>query len=342
MSYKYADRTIFILGSPRSGTAWLAKLLDSHPDVLYRHEPDIVLRNYDLPTVCELEDARRFIPETQEWLNALADTRTVMTIGPLPNFSKNYFGPVAREARAALVGLLKMATRIPVAASWAESVTIPDFVDIGSDACRRLIISSVSAMGRAGLILSAAPESRFILMLRHPWGQIESIMRLPEWNGELEIDWIVAPLASSAPARRRNLSAEKLLALPPIEQLAWVWVLHNEMALEQLAGAPYFRALRLYDLNHNPTSLGRSIFEFCGVPWCEQTTKFVAWSTRGTGNEGYYSMKRDPDEATWGWRRRLTQPQIDAITEIVADSVPGEMFMADMEPNALAAAPPQP
>jgi hypothetical protein len=341
MSYKYADRTIFILGSPRSGTAWLAKLLDSHPEVLYRHEPDIVRRNFDLPTICGLEEAHRFIPQTQAWLNALADTRSVKAAGPPPNFSKNYYGPIARELRIALVAFLKMATRVPVVASWAQSADIPDFVDIGSDACRRLVISSVSAMGRAGLIFKAAPESRFILMLRHPWGQIESVMRMPELGGEIRIDWLVAPLASSAPARRRNLSADKLLALPPIEQLAWVWVIHNEMALEQLAGAPYFRVLRLFDVTHNPSSLGRSIFEFCGLPWCEQTSKFVAWSTQGTGNEGYYSMKRDPDDATWGWRRRLTQPQIDAITAIVADSVPGEMFMADMEPNATVAIPSQ-
>ena len=31
---------ILILGAPRSGTTWLAKIIDSHPDVLYRHEPD--------------------------------------------------------------------------------------------------------------------------------------------------------------------------------------------------------------------------------------------------------------------------------------------------------------
>ncbi len=34
---------ILILGAPRSGTTWLAKIIDSHPDVLYRHEPDETL-----------------------------------------------------------------------------------------------------------------------------------------------------------------------------------------------------------------------------------------------------------------------------------------------------------
>jgi hypothetical protein len=40
----YASRlvrsVILVLGSPRAGTTWLAKIIDSHPNILYRHEPD--------------------------------------------------------------------------------------------------------------------------------------------------------------------------------------------------------------------------------------------------------------------------------------------------------------
>src|ERR1700712_4231116 len=39
---------IFIFSSPRSGSTWLAKAFDSHPDTLYLHEPDIVDRGSDL------------------------------------------------------------------------------------------------------------------------------------------------------------------------------------------------------------------------------------------------------------------------------------------------------
>ena len=38
-----AATAILIVGAPRSGTTWLAKIFDSHPATLYRHEPDEIV-----------------------------------------------------------------------------------------------------------------------------------------------------------------------------------------------------------------------------------------------------------------------------------------------------------
>ena len=35
---------LLLFGLPRSGTTWLGKIFDSHPDTLYWHEPDSVWR----------------------------------------------------------------------------------------------------------------------------------------------------------------------------------------------------------------------------------------------------------------------------------------------------------
>ena len=32
-----------LFGMPRSGTTWVAKILDSHPHADYRHEPDSLI-----------------------------------------------------------------------------------------------------------------------------------------------------------------------------------------------------------------------------------------------------------------------------------------------------------
>jgi hypothetical protein len=333
VSYKYAERTIFILGQPRSGTTWLAKVFDTHPRSLYRHEPDIVRRAPDIPALCSFPATDDFVPPAQAWLNDLANTACVGTVGPAPMFRKSYRSQMQEGARQGLFPLLKVAGRVPGISTFAQSIRLPDFVDLESDACERLIISSVSSLGRVGLLARAAPDSWFILMLRHPWGQIESVLRGAGRGQDACTD---PRLATTIQARRRNLTAEKLMALPRISQLAWRWVILNEMVMEELAEATHFRALRLFEINSDPLHHIPPLFDFCGLTWSEQTSKFIAWSTEGSGNEGYYNMKRDPIEATWGWRRRLSQSDVHMISDIVLDSVPGRMFDVEPPPGVMA------
>ena len=172
MSYRYDGRTIFIMGQPRSGTTWLAKVIDTNPGVLYRHEPDIVRRAPEIPGLCPFPVANDFVPQAQVWLNDLANTACLGAVGPAPMFSKSYRSQLEERVRQGLIPILKVAGRIPRMGRFAQSIRLPDFVDLESETCH-LIISSVSSLGRAGLLTRAAPESRFILMLRHPWGQIE-------------------------------------------------------------------------------------------------------------------------------------------------------------------------
>ena len=46
-----------LFGMPRSGTTWIAKIFDSHPDTLYRHEPDSGGTLNEVP----------FFPKTDQW-----------------------------------------------------------------------------------------------------------------------------------------------------------------------------------------------------------------------------------------------------------------------------------
>ena len=46
VSEQFGSR-VMLVGSPRSGTTWMAKIIDSHPQVLYRHEPDSTLVTLD-------------------------------------------------------------------------------------------------------------------------------------------------------------------------------------------------------------------------------------------------------------------------------------------------------
>jgi hypothetical protein len=125
---QYGDSRVFILGEPRSGTSWLAKLFDSHPDVLYRHEPDIVHRPDSLPKLMSPSEEVACIDRAREYLNTLAATRTLKSAGPLPVFPKHHRSGLGRVLRTGLILGLR-GIEIAMRGTQAPSrVPIPDLV----------------------------------------------------------------------------------------------------------------------------------------------------------------------------------------------------------------------
>ncbi len=84
-------RTVLLFGMPRSGTTWLGKIFDSHPDTLYRHEPDSrgTLNTLPmLPIESDVEIHRSFLLRLcGEIPHASAMKKSS---APLPIFTKHY------------------------------------------------------------------------------------------------------------------------------------------------------------------------------------------------------------------------------------------------------------
>ena len=81
---------ILILGSGRSGTTFLAKLFDSHPRVLYRHEPDWLLVGNSIPFQPRLDELERYRDQTSRYLDSLAQIRSPKVSAHLPLFHKQH------------------------------------------------------------------------------------------------------------------------------------------------------------------------------------------------------------------------------------------------------------
>ncbi len=89
---------VFIIGGARSGTTILAKLLDSHPDVLYRHEPDSILVNTEIPFLPRREELETYLAPARHYLDALRHVRATKVSGQRPVFDKTYRSSLQKNA----------------------------------------------------------------------------------------------------------------------------------------------------------------------------------------------------------------------------------------------------
>lgn len=336
------DRVTFVLGGARSGTTWLAKILDSHPDVLYRHEPDIALqgrREPPFPSFCEPEDEPRHLPAAREYYRDLLDVRTLKTAGSLPAFRKAYQAAPARQARLALGLALRIAEHLPGAVRPARRAAIPDFVDWHRHPDVRLVVKSVSSLARVGLLAAAMPRARFVLLLRHPCGQVASRLRGIAL-GKFEGPSSTGETLGTSIARRHGLTPAQSAALSTPEQLAWDWAILNQWALERLRGSARLKVVLYEEFCADPTRGARDLLSFAGLPWDAQTERFVADSTAYSGPDRYYQVFKDTQEAAARWRRELDATTQASILDIARRTEVGRMF-ADGGDPCLARSEPQ-
>lgn len=316
---------IFIFGAPRSGTSWLAKIFDSHPQVLYRHEPDIVLRDTSIPFLCDEDQIEAHLDQARAYIERLLRVRQLKAAGSLPVFPKAYLMAPASWLRQGCIYAVRALEKAAGPGGWPSRIAIPDFVDFAADPSVRMVLKSVGSLGRAKLFATACPTARTIVILRHPCGHVASMLQGARLN-KMERNVALSGLAETAPGRRRGLTEAKLAAMSPVEQLTWRWTIVNEMALEGLAGADNAKVLRYEDLCERPDEVSRELFAFADLSWHPQSAAFLGQSTVSSGRERYFSVRRDPLVAANKWRQDLDPEHVRTILEIVQDSAPGRLF----------------
>jgi len=310
-----SERLVFLLGAPRSGTSWMGKIFDSHPDVIYRHEPDLIATDSILPSMCLGDDAELHKGRASRYIEQLTQTATVKTVGSPPLFRKRNQSRVALTARKGAVLLFQVALQLGATRQWARNARIPDFLP-GSAQPSRIVIKSISALGRVRLFANAAPEARIALIVRDPRAQVASVLRgisLSKFDNEASVDTILLVPQS----KRYGLTKEQLSAMTIEEKLTWNWVIMYEKALADLAAVRHGRIVRYDDFVKDPLAHAREILDFAGLSWNQQTEDFILESTRGKGKDRYYGVFKDPNEAANSWRQELNDDQKRRIRAIV-------------------------
>ncbi len=311
---------ILVLGAPRSGTTWLAKIIDSHPDVLYRHEPD---KTFPGPG-----------PLTPDALPGLlarwAADRSPRSVTKRPFFAKSWQPAWARKVRTLLATTVSAAARLPPPFKALADLRIPDFAIRPAP---RIALKSINWSAGAPILAGTLPESRTILILRHPCGQVASVMRgnrerrfdLTTEGTDMPFDEVAAVRFAAA----HGVDDVAFQSLPIAAKYAWSWRAFNEPAYAALAGLRNVHIVIYETLCAQPEALARRIFGFAGLDWNGQTEDFVAHSTSHHGRAGYYEIFRNAAATAENWRTTMLLADQDAVRKVVSRS-PLRQFWPDL------------
>lgn len=309
---------ILILGAPRSGTTWLAKIIDSHPDVLYRHEPDETL-----PAPRPLTpDALR--PLLARW----AAETGARTVTKRPYFRKSWQPAWALGLRSLIATGISAAARGPLKA--LAGLHIPDF---GTVPAPRLAIKSIAWAEGAALLARTLPASRTIFILRHPCGQVASVMRgNRNRRFDLKAEGTDMPFDEAAAIRHAaamGVTEPEFQSLTDAAKYAWSWRAFNEPAYAELAAQPNVHVVLYEALCADSDTLARRILRFAALDWNRQTEDFIARSSSHEGVAGYYTIYRNAVAAAEAWRTAMPSEHQAAVRSVLRSS-PLARFWPDL------------
>ena len=311
---------IALIGLPRSGTTWIGKIFDSHPETLYLHEPDSAVLMKELPLIAEP------FPDSEHHVLSSALTRTLSlrltrVVGILPQFKKSYRTSTVDWFHRRLVLGGKLYSR------FVGEVRIPDLINTGQPV--RLVWKSVESLGRLGLIARAMTNSRVIHILRHPGAWESSFSRgyREKHFRSSRTEWsVLTQLTETTAAKRRGLTITSFKAMSGLERNVWSWVLWNEHASEACSDLTNVLMIKYEDVCAAPIAESQRMFKFSNLTWHEQTERFILEST-STHKDGFYGVFRNPSIAANRWRHNISSTNLKTIESILADSEIGRYYL---------------
>lgn len=318
---------IILAGMSRSGTTWVGKLFDSHPDVLYLHEPDSIRPlNNILPVLPNTDDEHDIGNELNEYLDGILRTCPIKCCAKLPMFPKHYRKRTENLIFNGRIYLSKLLG--PLFRSTPQ-------IDVGSaiSSDTRIVWKSIESIGRVGSFLSSLKGCKAIVILRHPCGYAASVLRGEANRNFSDLypsaeDWNLFELLLNSPqAQALGLTMEDLRALPPEARLTWKWIVLNQKALSLPKAEDRLTIVRYEDLCESPDVTCRKLFEWAGLQWNPQTEAFLS-KTILKHDDGYYSVYRNPSLAANKWKDELSSTQLENIFGMLKKSSLSEYYSA--------------
>ncbi|GAK32243.1 hypothetical protein JCM17846_25290 [Iodidimonas nitroreducens] len=312
-----------IFAAPRSGSTWLGKILDSHPLIHYLHEPEIA----HAPGVDQFPDITpstlsQMTADLKNWSHA----RDVRTTGTRPVFAKARENILHFNLRRAQIYAFKGMERLIPGMAFAGPIIQPS-----SRTSPHQLIKTVNMLGRAGLCLNADPKLKAIFLVRHPCGQVASMLRgIAKYGKRHELTY--SAILHSPLGQREGLSEERFKAMDALEILAWKWAAFNDAAFAALESHERAKIIHYEAMTIHPHREIAAILDHMGLPPADQVKRFIDSTITDEKVSSHYKLQRDPQAAAARWKSEFSSNSIETIRDICCTTPIGQRFFTDDAP----------
>lgn len=305
---------ILLFGRPRSGTTWIAKIFDSHPDVVYKHEPEATRPLKEVPLWVPENEVEKYAASLRDYSQEVSRMSHHRIVGKLPLLDKSYAHAWQKRIQLLTVAGARLAERL--------SVNLPVY-DPGRAAVAQgapVVWKSVVGLGRLPALLKALPDAKGVVILRHPCGYVSSQLRglsgghFGGVRGSGIVKRLLPPLRKLA-EDKYQLTPEEFSQALPEQRLAWRWLLSYDSVLSQVAGLPNCTTVWYDDLCLDPVKGFQELFACTGLSWGAATEAFLDQTTL-LKKDSYYSIFKDPSVSALRWRDELSPEVINRILDI--------------------------
>jgi hypothetical protein len=284
---------VFVLGCERSGSTWVANILDAHPDVELWMEPAADYAGL-LPELADRNawcgaPAAREVESLRAGLAGLARAKYPLLYRPgrWPGLR----AVDTRAARAVRTACRRASRPTPAWVSRYELLNlhtsqIPARLQTRKHrAPRQVVVKELRLQLKANLVAAAFPAARAIVTLRDPVTQVASMVRLLGTGGLAELGRALHRFPDAVARQPRLRPWAELVraaerAEGPAPRLALYWLVAYQTLLEDLeaCGLPH-RVVRHEVLSRDPEAGGAELLAWCGLPPSAEVMRYVRWSS---------------------------------------------------------------
>lgn len=308
---------VLILGKGRSGTTWLAQIMNTYEHCSYKHEPFLNKKSTDY----------------NEWLSDIecGDDEVLrrrfesMCRGcyhdvDMPPFPPKTFRWQNPKLLHLLYGTSKRMPALKPLYQWYGRSALT--------AKTPVLIKDVNFPQESLPRLSDVLQPHILAVVRNPFSNISSYLKGVELSlfgaGEPKIERVRQALQKPVnQALHHYLDRLDTLSRAQVEALSW------RIQVEPLVefACSYDRGMVVVyeDLCNNPMGKTEEIFDFVGWEFGKPTRDFIDRSISGAQNpsqssQSYYSVYRDPRQSLSKWKTQLSAEQIEDIASMIRES----------------------